>query len=82
MKFQDFNGEANKKCTPKKDAVMQWHTQWVKITNSIRVKIDFTLPELTATKIMTWNFHVDESANIRYDMILGRYLLTALGLNI
>ena len=31
---------------------------------------------------MTWKCHVDESTTGRYDMILGRDLLTALGLDI
>ena len=31
---------------------------------------------------MAWNFHVDESSNGGYDMILGRDLLTELGLNL
>ena len=31
---------------------------------------------------MTYNFHVDESVKVRYDMILVRNILTALGLNI
>ena len=31
---------------------------------------------------MTWEFHVNVSTNCRYDMILGRDLLTALGLDI
>ena len=32
--------------------------------------------------MMKWNYHVDESAKDRYDIILGRYLLTALVPNI
>ena len=31
---------------------------------------------------MTWNFHVDDSIKVRYGIMLGRYLLTAFGLNI
>ena len=31
---------------------------------------------------MTWNCHVDDSAKGRYDMILGRNLLTAFGMNL
>ena len=30
---------------------------------------------------MTWEYHMDDSAESRHAMILGRYLLTALGLN-
>ena len=40
------------------------------------------LPDFSATKIVTWKCHVNESTNDKYDMILGRYLLTALGLEI
>ena len=47
-------------------------------TTNLKVKIDFTLPELSATKIVTWNFHVDDYNKGRYGMILGRDLLTAL----
>ena len=31
---------------------------------------------------MTWDFHVDDSAKGRYNMILGRYVLTYLRLNL
>ena len=61
---------------------MQCHTQAGSITTNIKVKIEFTLPEISATEIVTWNCHVDESAKGGYDMILGRYLLRVLGLNL
>ena len=32
------------------DSIMQWQTQEGKITKNIKVKIDFTLPELRATE--------------------------------
>ena len=31
---------------------------------------------------MTWEYNVDDSAKGRYDIILGRYLLTELGINL
>ena len=62
--------------------MIQWHTQAVSITTNIGVKIYFTLPELSATKTVMWNYHVDDSAKGLYAMILGRYLLTYLGLNL
>ena len=52
------------------------------MTTNINVKVDFALPELSAAKIATWNFHVDDSAKGRYDMILGRDILTELALNL
>ena len=46
------------------------------------MSVDFGLPEFSATKIVTWKCHVDKTTNGRYDMILGRDLLDALGLDI
>ena len=42
----------------------------------------FCLPGFSVTKIVTWKFHVDKYTNSRYDMILGRDLITALGLDL
>ena len=67
---------------PKRDDVMQWHTQAGNINTYLKVKIDFTLPKLSAMKIVTWNWHVDDSDKVRYDMILGRDSLTGLVLNL
>ena len=44
--------------------------------------MNFTLPKLSAMKIVTWNFNVDHSDKVRYDMISGRYSLTGLVLNL
>ena len=46
------------------------------------MNVDFCLPAFIATKIVTWKFDVDESTTGRYYIILGRYVLTALGLNL
>ena len=63
---------------PKKDAVMKRNMQAVNITTNMKVKIFFTFPELRTTKILMWNFNIDDFANGRYDMILGRYILTSI----
>ena len=65
-----------KKLCPEKDTPMQWNTQAGNIKTNIKAKIDFTLPAISAKNVVTWNFHVDDSAKGRYDMTLGRYLLT------
>ena len=70
------------KLDPLKDAVMQWHNQAINITTNLKVKIYFTLPEIGATNFVTCNFHVDDSDKGRYDIIPGRELLEALGLNL
>ena len=59
-----------------------WETQAGKFTTSKKVNIDFFLPEFSATKIVTWKCHIDDSTNVIYDTILGRDLLTALGLDL
>ena len=46
------------------------------------MNVDFCLPEFSATNIVTWKCHEDESSTGRYDMILGRDLLTALVLDL
>ena len=82
MQFHDCNGETNTKNTTKEDTVIKLHTEAGSITTNIRVKIYFTLTGLSTTKIVTCNCRVDESAKVRYESILGIYLLTALVLNL
>ena len=60
---------------------MKFHTQEVKITINLKVKIEFTLSELSTTNIVTWYCHFYESAMVRYTMFLGRHILTELELN-
>ena len=43
---------------------MQWNTQVGIITTNIKVKIDFAFHELSATKTLVWNYHVDESVKV------------------
>ena len=77
-----LNGRLIKILIYKKDAVMQWNMQSGNINNNIKVELNFNSPELSATNVVTWNSHVDKSAKGRYDMILGRDILTYLGLNL
>ena len=50
---------------------MQWHTQAGNITTNPTVEVDFTLPALSVTNVVTWKCHVDGSAKGGYNMILG-----------
>jgi len=49
------------------------------ISTSQKAKVQFMLPELSETKIITWNLHVFKKTT-KYDMILGRDLLQDLGI--
>ena len=52
-----------------------WEAHYLK-----EVEYRIFLNVVCATKTVTWKCQVDESTNGRYNMILGRDLLTALGL--
>ena len=64
-------GRLVEKHTLEKYAVMQQHTQVVNITTNLKVKVDFTLPSISATNTVTWKFHLDDSATGIYDLISG-----------
>ena len=70
------------KLKTKKDYLMQWQTQAGNLSTNIKVKIYCTLPNFSVANIVMWYFQVFESAKGRYDVVLGRDLITALGLNI
>ena len=55
---------------------MQCQTQEGNLTNNQKLKIYLTLPEISATKIVKWDCDVYYSAKSRYDIIMGRDLLT------
>ena len=61
---------------------MQWHTQAGIITTNLKVEIKFILPKLSAKTILTCNCHVNDFSKGICNMILGRDILTALGLDL
>ena len=75
-------GRIVEKLRLEKDAVMQWHIQDGNVSTNLKVKVYFSLPALSATNIVTWKCHVDESTKGRYNMILGRDILTELLLSL
>ena len=64
------------KLTTRKYTVIKWHMQEGNITTNVKVKIYFNPPKLRA------NCHVDNSTKNRYYIILGRDILTKIGLNL
>ena len=73
MYFQYRNEKSDIKLNPIKYYVMQWHMQVVNIAYNLKTKIYLNLPEFSATKMMTWKCHIDDSAKCIYNTILGRY---------
>ena len=45
-------------------------------------KMDFTLPEFSNKKIITWSFSVTDNKDLGYDIVIGRDLMKELQLNI
>ena len=62
-------GRLVEKLHPDKDDLMQCHTQVGNITTYIKAKVDFTLPKLSTMNVVTWKFHMGDSAKVMYDMI-------------
>ena len=71
-------GRPVEKIKIEKDSVMQWHTQAGNITTNHKLKVDFTLPALSATNVGSQKCHVDDSAKGRYDTIFRKDLPTEL----
>ena len=59
-----------------------WETQDGKFTTSKKLKVYFCLPKFSVTKIAMWKCHVDKSTTSRCNMVLGKYLITALRLDL
>ena len=73
------SGEFVKKLRMKKREKNTWNTKGGNFTTSHTAKVQITLPELDSNKIVTWNCHADlTDGNSRYDMIIGRDLLSEL----
>jgi predicted aspartyl protease len=60
---------------------VKWKTAAGTLKTSEKAKIQFKLDELDESKIIEWNAHVTEQ-QFSYDMIIGRDLLSELGINI
>ena len=67
------------KYTPIKST--KWSTETGNFTNNSMVKVEFSFTVISATKIVTCKFHMDESTAGRYNVIISRYLFTKLGID-
>ena len=66
-------GKNTHKLWKKTTKPVRWITQGGDFQTTYKSKVEIVLPELDATNIITWDFHVDDSqGNHKYGMILGR----------
>jgi hypothetical protein len=81
--LREFVGKGrNRKNTKKR-------TKWKKIggtfTTNYESLLDFKFPELSTSKAVTWQAHVDDKASSKeaaYDMIMGMDLMTYIGITV
>ena len=59
----------------------KWTTAAGVLTTTKYVNVNLTLPELHEKQMITWKMHVTIS-DLNYDMIIGRHLLSELGMDI
>jgi hypothetical protein len=58
---------------------------WRKITRNYESLLDFKFPELSTSKVVTWQAHVDDKTSSKeeaYDMIMGVDLMTSIGITV
>jgi hypothetical protein len=54
-------------------------------TTNYESLLDFKFPELSMSKLVTWQAHVDDktsSKEVAYDMIIGMDLMTSIGITV
>ena len=56
----------------------QCQTQAGNLTTDHKIKVNLCQPKFSAMKHWTWEFHVDDSSESSYGIIIGINLLTAL----
>ena len=76
-------GKHTHKLFHKKTQTFKWSTQGGDFLTTYTKNVELVIPELDATKSMTWTFHVYYlQKNPRYDMIIGKDLLLELKLDL
>ena len=59
-----------------------WQFQSRIFTTNLMAIVNLCLPKISATKIVTWECHIDCPIEIRYNMIIGKDLLNEMGLHL
>ena len=73
------SGPFTKKLRMKEKSENTWNTKGGNFTTSYKAKVQFTLPELDSNKVINLECQVDNNnKESRYDMIIGRDLLSEL----
>jgi hypothetical protein len=63
----------------------KWKTLGVTFTTKYESLLDFKFPELSISKVVTWQAHVDDKTSSKeaaYDIIMGMDLMTSIGITV
>ena len=71
-----------KKLRVRSDTQTKWSVAGGKLTTNERCKIHLQLPDLSPSLSIVKEVHVTDKVSNRYDMIMGRDLLSELGINL
>ena len=68
-------------CDVKTKSTNKYQTGGGLMRTEYESEIHFSLPEFSDSKMIHWNFSVADASKIGYDMVIGRDLMTAIGMD-
>jgi antitoxin component of RelBE/YafQ-DinJ toxin-antitoxin module len=81
--LREFVGKGRARTTTKKRT--KWKTLGGTFTTNYESLLDFKFPELSTSKVVTWQARVDDKTSSKesaYDMIMGMDLMTYIGITV
>jgi hypothetical protein len=75
----EFMGKGRARTNTKKRT--KWKTLGGTFTTNCETLLDFKLPKMSASKVVTWQAHLDDKTSSKeaaYDMIMGMDLMTSI----
>jgi hypothetical protein len=79
----EFVGKGRARTNTKKRT--KWKTLGGTFTTNYESLLDFKFPEISTSKVVTWQAHVDDKTSSKesaYDMIMGMDLMTSIGITV
>jgi hypothetical protein len=81
--LREFVGKGRARTNTKK--IKKWKTLGGTFTTNYESLLDFKFLELSTSKVVTWQAHVDDKTSSKeaaYDMIMGMDLMTSIGITV
>jgi hypothetical protein len=81
--LREFVGNGRARTNAKKRT--KWKALGETFTTNYKSLLDFKFPELSTSKVVTWQSHVDDKTSSKeeaYDMIMGMDLMTSIGITV